>query len=544
MTTAREGAAAADPAPRGRNRPAGILATSFWVALLFLATRALGFIREPLVAALYGASAPADSFYVALGIVNLVYAVALGGLVPSVIPVFVGKRGREGDGAAWGFLGGFAVWLSAGFLVVAAVMFLAADGVVSLFGPGLPPETHAMTVRMLRVLLLLPLFTALTTTLSHALNCHDRFVLPAAGPLLGNVVSLALILALTAPFGVRAVAIGVIVGGAAQALLLVWAALGVARGYAPRVAFRDRDLGTALRLALPGVGSEALLSVMPFVIVFFGTALPAGAYSSIQYGNKVQVLFLDALVAAVSVVMYPRLARAAQGGGDRSGLRDLSAVNVRLMVTLLLPVTAAVVVLRYPLIELVYQRRAFDPEATRRTAAALGLLALSLVPLGVKDAVVRTFYALHDVVTPLRAIAVAVALDVLLSAVLVGPFGAAGLLAAFSASSAVLGAELLWLLRRRGLRVVDRALARELFKALAATAVMAAVLGLAVRALPGLGAGAGHTRVLVLAWDLALAVGASCLAYGGALLALRHPEAVDGARAVRSRLAAVWKGIR
>ena len=542
MTGGAEGSPLPDPVPRGRNRPAGILATSFWVALLFLATRALGFIREPLVAALYGASAPADSFYVALGIVNLVYAVALGGLVPSVIPVFVGKRGREGDAAAWGFLGGFAFWLSAGFLAVAALMFLAADGVVRVFGPGLPPATHAMTVQMLRVLLLLPLLTALTTTLSHALNCHDRFVLPAAGPLLGNIVSLALILALTAPFGVRAVAIGVIVGGGAQALLLVWAALRVARGYAPRFAFRDPDLGTALRLALPGVGSEALLSVMPFVIVFFGTALPAGAYSSIQYGNKVQVLFLDALVAAVSVVMYPRLARAAQG--DRSGLRDLSAFNVRLMVTLLLPVTAAVVALRYPLIELVYQRRAFDPEATSRTAAALGLLALSLVPLGVKDAVVRTFYALHDVVTPLGAIAVAVVLDVVLSAVLVRPYGAVGLLAAFSASSALLGAELLWLLRRRGLRVVDRALARELLKALAATAAMSAVLWAAPVALPSLGAVAGHSRVLVLARDLALAVGASSLAYGGVLLALRHPEAVDGARAVRSRLAAAWRRIR
>lgn len=542
MTGTAEVGPLPDPAPRGRNRPAGIVTTSFWVALLFLATRALGFIREPLVAALYGASARADSFYVALGIVNLVYAVALGGLVPSVIPVFVGKRGREGVAAAWGFLGGFAFWLSAGFLAVAALMFISADGAVSLFAPGLPPETRAMTSRMLRVLLLLPLFTALTTTLSHALNCHDRFILPAAGPLLGNIVSLALILALTAPFGVRAVAIGVIIGGGVQALLLVWAALRVARRYAPRFALRDPDLGTALRLALPGVGSEALLSVMPFVIVFFGTALPAGAYSSIQYGNKVQMLFLDALVAAVSVVMYPRLARAAHG--DRNGLRDLSAFNVRLMVTLLLPVTAAVVALRYPLIELVYQRRAFDPEATSRTATALGLLALSLVPLGVKDAVVRTFYALHDVVTPLGAIAVAVVLDVALSAVLVQPFGAAGLLAAYSASAAVLGAELLWLLRRRGVRVVDRGLARELLKALAATAVMAAVLWLAVLTLPGLGAGPGRIGVPVLARDLALAIGASTLAYAGVLVTLGHPEAVDGARALRTRLAALRKGVR
>src|SRR5205814_2876327 len=121
----------------------------------------------------HGASASADSFYVSLGIVNLVQAVTLGGLVPSVIPAFAAKRRSEGDRAAWGFLGGFAFWLAVGLILVGGVMLVSAEGVVALVAPGLDREVHGLTVRMLRIVLALPLLTALATVMSNALNCYD-----------------------------------------------------------------------------------------------------------------------------------------------------------------------------------------------------------------------------------------------------------------------------------------------------------------------------------------------------------------------------------
>lgn len=538
MTQGESGSPEAGGAPPNALRPGGITATTFWVAFIFLATRALGFVREPLVAAFYGATASADSFYVALGIVNLVQAVVLGGLVPSVIPLFVAKRRRDGDRRAWSFLGGFSFWLAVGLLVLGGVMLVSAEGVVSLFAPGLGGEVHTLTAQIFRILLVLPALAALATTLSNTLNCYDRFVLPASGPLVGSVFSLVLLLALTPSLGITGAAVAVVAGVAAQLGVLGWGALRFAYQFRPGLALRDPDLKTALRLALPGVGSEALLSVWPFVIVLFATSLPAGTYSSIQFGGKLQVAFLDVLLAAVSVVMFPRLVLAAQRDSER--LREMSAFTVRLMITVLLPVTVAVVALRYPLVQLVYERRAFDSVATAQTATALGLFALSLVPLGVKDAVVRTFYALQDVITPLRAIVPAVVVDLALSAGLVGRFGAVGLLAAFAASSVVLAVALLWLLRRRGVNIINAAAGRAILTVVAATTGMALVLWLTARTLPGLRM-EGSVDVLARVRDLAVSVGLSGAVYMAALVALRHSEATDMMRSALSRVR-TWLG--
>ena len=521
--------------------PSGVMVTTFWVALLFLATRALGFVREPLVAAFYGASAATDAFYVALGIVNLIYAIALGGLVPSVIPVFAKKRRRDGDARAWSFLGGFGAWSSLVFVAAALAMLAAEDLVVSLFAPGLSVEAHATAVELFRWLMLLPLVTSLATIMSQALNCHHQFVLPAAGPLAGNAISLVLFLALVPYLGIHAAALAVMVGLVTQTIVVAPSVLARARRFGARPALRDPDLGTALRLGLPGVGAEALLSVWPFIIVFFGSALPAGTYASIQFGGKVQVLFLDVLVAAVGVVMFPRMVQAAQRGTGE--LRDLGRFTVRLMIMILLPVTVLLVALRYPLIQLIYERRVFLPEATARTATALGIFALSLVPLGIKDAVMRTFYAVHDVRTPFRAIIPAVLLDVVLSAALVGPFGLPGLLAAFSASAAFLAAALLWLAARRGTPIVDARFGRIVAGLAVATVVMLAALWLVSPALPGLQGRSGSVPMLVRLRDLTVAAGLCAVVYGGALLGLRDSVAT---RALGSTVERVrgWYGRR
>lgn len=489
--------------------------TSLLVAILFLATKGLGFLRDPVVAAFYGASQQSDAFYVALGVASLGTSVLLGALVPSVIPVFVSRKLREGDRSAWGLLLGLAAWLVLGYTILAAAAFLGGHAVIRLFAPRLDPAAHDVAVWMLRVMLPLPLLSAVAAMLSSGLNCYDRFVMPAAVPLVGSVTVIALLLHLTGRLGVRAAAVAVVVGALAQLLPLLTAAVGYWKLYRPRPVMGAGELRSIAGLAASGAGAEALLSLMYALLVYFGTSLAAGVFSSIQYGTKVQMVFLDGLIAAVSVVMYPYLARAASER-DLARLRQLGAFTLRLMVGILVPATVAIVLLRYPLIRLVYQRHAFDAAATQQTATILGVAALSLVPLAVKDSMIRIYYCIHDVTTPIRAIAVAVATDAVLTIVLVKPLGGRGLLLAYAASAAVLGAVLVRGLQRRGMLMLDRRFAGSMWRIVAASTAMAVVL-LGLR--EGLGiSGNWAVGYWGLLWRTIVVMAAGCGAYVTALL--------------------------
>lgn len=446
--------------------------------MLLVSTKGLAFLRDPLVAALYGASASSDSFYVALGVINLLSAVMLGGLVASVVPLFLSRRLQAGDRSAWSFLSAFVFWLGACFAVIGGLTFVFADGVVGLFAPGLNIESHRLAVQMLRILTPVPMLTAVTTSLSSALNCYNRFLVPASMPLLGSAISIALLIALTPSLGVGGAAMAVAAGAGIQCVTIAWLALRQARGFRAEFRLADRALGAAVRLAVPGVLAEGLLFCLSFMILYLATSLGAGVFSTIQYGNKLQAVFLDVFIAAINVVMYPQLASAA-AHNNIAELRRLNALNLRLMALILLPIAAAIIILRVPLTELVYQRRAFDAEATARTASALGLLAISLVPLAVKDACVRGFYSLRDSTTPLRMMGVAVILDIGMSLLLVRLLGGNGLVLAYSLSVAFLAGMLLLQLRKRGILVVDRQILSPLAKVGTATAAMACALLLA-----------------------------------------------------------------
>jgi putative peptidoglycan lipid II flippase len=503
------------PLPTAR----GLLRTSVAVGALLLATKGLGFIRDPLVAALYGATAVSDAFYTALGIVNLLYSVVLGGLVASVIPLFVSRRSDSDDRTAWRFLSALMCWLVVGFVIIGVAMYWFAGGIVRAFAPGMTVESHELAVRMLKILLPLPLLTAVTTTLTSALNCYNRFLVPAAVPFLGSAVAIVLLVLLTPRLGIPGAAVAVVVGLAVQALTVGFVAFGVATQFSPGLRVVDPALVKAVRLAGPGIVAEGLLNGMTVTILYLATSLGPGVYSSIQYGNKVVVVFLDVCIAAISVVMYPQLARAAAAGGV-ADLKVLTSLNLRMMALALVPITVAILILKVPLVQLVYQRRAFDVQATRQTAIALGLLALSLVPHAVKDVCMRGFYALHDSSTPLAAIAIAVALDIALSLLLFRSFGGSGLVLAYSISVGVLAAILVWQLYRRGAFVYDRRFRTSITKIALATGAMALAL-LGARALLDRG---GHATPGVALVEMAFYASLCGLVYLVSLVLLREEE--------------------
>jgi putative peptidoglycan lipid II flippase len=222
---------------------------------------------------------------------------------------------------------------------------------------------------------------------------------------------------------------------------------------------------------------------------------------------------------AFGLVALPTLADLA-ARDDVDGLRSTLGETLRAVIALTVPAAGGLILLGRPLLQLLYERGAFDAAATDAVFVALRFYALGLVGHACLELAARAFFAQQDTVTPLLVAAGLAAVNVVLGVLLVGPMGHGGLALANSLAISAEVFVLLFILRRRWRRIEGRQMLSVLLRAIIATLLM----GIAVTCVLELGQRAG----MGLFWSLALGGVAGILAYIAAGLflgvqALRWP---------------------
>jgi putative peptidoglycan lipid II flippase len=185
--------------------------------------------------------------------------------------------------------------------------------------------------------------------------------------------------------------------------------------------------------ALAGVGAHQVNFVVDRILA---SGLAEGSISALNYGLKVAQLVHGLLAVSLITVLFPSLAERG-AAEDLAGLRDRLVRGLAALAFLVLPATAVLVVLREDLVRLLFQRGAFDVIDARMTAVALLFFGLGVPFLAWWDWAARTFYALRETATPVKATLVVVAVNVILNLILVRPMAHGGLALATSLAALV-----------------------------------------------------------------------------------------------------------
>jgi putative peptidoglycan lipid II flippase len=184
------------------------------------------------------------------------------------------------------------------------------------------------------------------------------------------------------------------------------------------------------------------------VSTVLASGLPEGSLTAYNYAFQLSQIPVGVIGVSIAVALFPTLSTDAALG--RIGeIRRQVAGAVRVLVFVAAPLTAVMIVLREPLTSVFYQYGLFSQSATDRTASTLLFFAIGLVGHIVVHVLTRAFYAMQDTRTPVAWAIVAVAINVPLMALLVGPMGVEGLALALSISSVLEVIGLLWFLHRR-----------------------------------------------------------------------------------------------
>lgn len=377
-------------------RPLGV------VGFVTLLSRITGYIRDMVIAYLFGANANTDAYYVAFRIPNLLRRLlAEGSLTVSFIPVFteyLEKRGKEEAKRVSD------VTFTLLFMVLVLVSILGvllSPFIIRLFASGFTGETFDLAVDLNRIMFPYIFFASLTALSMGILNSLKRFFSPAFAQVAFNIGSVAVIFLLYRSLSVPilSLAIGVIIGGLIQFVFQIpfLRSTGFLHGF--RKNLRHPAVKRIALLMAPQLFGVAVYNLNILVSTQYGSHLPQGTVSYLYYSERLMEFPLGIVAVSIATVLLPNLSLQASKGEIR-GFKESYSFALRLMLFLIAPALTGLIALRVPICNLLYQRGEFTYEATLRTSQALLGYTIGLWAVGGVRITAPTFYAIQDTKTP------------------------------------------------------------------------------------------------------------------------------------------------
>ncbi|MDR0529737.1 MAG: murein biosynthesis integral membrane protein MurJ [Zoogloeaceae bacterium] len=380
------------------------------VSGMTLLSRVLGFVRDMVIARVFGAGWVTDAFFVAFKLPNLLRRLfAEGAFSQAFVPILGEYRNRQGEAATRDLIAHVLTALSAALFVVTALGILAAPWIIWVSAPGFAAsgEKFALTVTLTRITFPYILFMSLTALASALLNTWNRFALPALTPALLNLVFIVMALVAAPWFDppVLALAWAVFLGGVLQlsAQLIALRRLGIlpapARGIA--CAFRHEGVRRILKLMAPAVFGVSVAQISLLINTVFASFLANGSVSWLYYADRLMEFPVGLLGAALGVILLPSLSRChATGQAEEYGA--LLDWGLRLTFLLALPAALALALLATPLVSAFFFSGEFSAWDVFSTKQALMAYSAGLMGMILVKVLAPGFYARQDVRTPVK----------------------------------------------------------------------------------------------------------------------------------------------
>ena len=528
------------------------------VAVATALSKVAGLVRQQVIAAAFGVGAAYDAYNYAYVLPGFLL-ILLGGINGPFHSAMVGALARRPREEGAHVLAAINTLVGAVLLVVTVLLLVGADPLITLVGPGLDPERHAIAVQQLRWMAPMALFAGLIGLGFGALNAADEFWLPSVSPLLSSVAVIggigllwwglgpAIVLPKWAVLGGVVLAASTTVGAVLQWLIQLPA---LARQGLHRLQlvwdWKHPGVREVLQVMGPATLSSGMLQINVFTDLFFASGI-VGAAAGLGYANLLVQTPLGLLSNMLLVPLLPVYARLT-APADRPELVGRIRQGLMLSNASMLPLGALMVALAGPIVALVYERGAFDAGAALLVGGLLMAYGVGMPAYLARDVLVRVFYALGDGTTPFRFSVAGIGLNVMFDWLLVGGptpwglqlpalnFGAPGLVLATVAVNVLTCLALLLALRQRlgGLPLL--AWARDTALLLGAS-LLAGLVAWALASFV-----AWPADLFGRLWQTAISGSAGLLLYTAVAGGLRVPEAQQVISQVSAKLPRLGRG--
>ena len=411
------------------SQQSSVLSAATIIMLMIVVSRILGLVRQRVLANFF---TPDDLslFFAAFRLPDLVFEVLVFGTFSSAfIPVFT-RALKKGHREAWDIAGTVTNIGLIVFVILAAVIIIFANNFYGVLAPGFSLEHRSQIVGLTRILFAAQGFFVVSYVLTAVLESSRRFLIPAIAPLFYNIGIIAGTALFSPSMHLLGPTLGVVIGAGAHFLIQLPLAMKLGFRFKPKINITD-EVKKIGKLALPRIIEVSFLQVAKSVELFLASLISTASYTYFTFGNSLQLLPVGLFGTSIAKAALPTLAR--QADSKIEFRRTLFAALYQ-VAFLVFPVATALVVLRIPIVRLVFGTDIFGWEATVQTGMVGSAFACGVFFQAAASLLARGFYALHDTKTPVIISVTAIALNILGDFILIRKFGfpAWGLAAAFS----------------------------------------------------------------------------------------------------------------
>jgi putative peptidoglycan lipid II flippase len=399
-----------------------ILKSASIISIITVVSRILGYVRDQRLTLLLGTTGVADSFVLAYRIPNVLRRlVGEGSMTASFIPVFTDYMRNRSREETWAFANRlfwtFCVVLSA--ITVLGVIF--SPLFVRLFSMFGSNQDQMQAVYLNRLIFPYILFIGMAALAMALLNSFHIFGMPAATPILLNISFIVFSVAavwrhFSSP--AAALAVGVLVGGIFQFFLQVPQLVKRGMNFQFGVSFLDPGVRRVAKLMVPGFVGIGIAQINLLVDTVFANArvMPQGSLVSLYVADRVTELVLGGYAIAVATAILPMMSHQASAG-DYEAMKKTFLFALRIVSFITIPAAVGLVILREPIVQVLFQHGLFVAESTRLTARALLYYSIGLPAFAAVKLIVPAFYSTQDTRTPVRVAVFSMLANVLLNVI-------------------------------------------------------------------------------------------------------------------------------
>ncbi len=382
-------------------RQTNILSAAFIIMVTIILSQVLGLIRQRLLVGIFGASNTLGIYLASSKIPDFLFQLVIAGALSSAfIPIFSEYLGKGKEKDAHRLASTLLIWSLIIFSILSLIIFIFAQYFSHLIAPGFSAEQIILMSNLMRIIIFGEMLFLIGSFLTAVLQSYSHFFIPGIASALYNLGIIIGIITLYPVIGIFSAAYGVILGAGIFILVQLPLIFKVGFSFIPSLSIKSSGALEVLKLIWPRTISIAIFQLGTMITVALVSFLPNPGRNYVIFDYAQTLAFAPIVLfgQAIAQAAFPVLSREKDRLDD---FKETFITSLNQVLYLVLPVSVLFLVLRIPIVRLIYGAAAFDWQATVLTGRTLAFFSISIFAQALVYLISRGFYALHDTKTPL-----------------------------------------------------------------------------------------------------------------------------------------------
>lgn len=393
----------------------GILAAAMVISMASAINAILGFLKGRLLANYFGVSTDLAIFYTADRIPNLIYSVLVVGAISTIfIPVFT-EILKKDEIKAFKSASSIITATLLLFTIAGSIVYIFAYQTINLLALGkFNEEQVILGASLMRIMIVSQIFLVLGSLTTSILQSFKYFLIPALAPVFYNTGMIVGIVFLSNQYGIYGPTYGVVIGSILHVIIQIPLLRKTGIKLKPALNFRDTSVKEMLKLVPPRIISVTLAHAVGTINNSLAILISTSSVVFLKFAIQLETFPVTLFGLAMASAVLPTLAKET----DRDSLEKFKQTLLTTLhqtMFLVLPVSIMLLVLRVPVVRIVYGVANFPWEATVKTSYALAFFSISIFAQSANYLLSRAFYALKDTKTPVAINLITIVLNVCMS---------------------------------------------------------------------------------------------------------------------------------